>query len=711
MTFLNVFMLLGAAAAAIPLLIHLFHRQRVNTLDFSSIIFIKQLHLHQSRALKVRQLLLLLLRALIILLAVFAFARPALEGPLAAWLGTGVHQRTAFVIVLDNSYSMSAGGRDASPFANARASAGKILNSMQNGDEGIIVLTAEPVKSVPERPTSSLDLLKNQLANIEVSSRTGNMADALSLANGFLANITSLNKNIYILSDLQQRDWQALRDTTASMSIDPSVALFLQSFEAPEISNVSIDDVAINERLLMRNQPQQVTAVFTNHSALTIKDLPVNLFINGVKRDSRLISAGSGKSGTVRFSVVINTPGRYSGYVEVDQDDILADNRQFFSMTIPSVITAQVTAAPESRYFLEQVLKPAGTLRTPIEVKHASIRVLDDDQADPPDVMIIDGSMSLSSVQIANLKRYLNGGGGLLMFLGSGIDRQAYDKDLIADVFHATPGGRLGAPGQRQSYLSLGQVDYEHPVFNVFQGSGKSLPDAPRFYAAYNLKITDQSRVIAGFTDGAPAVLEGSVGRGTALLIASDINTAWSDLALKSMFVPLMHRSIKYLYEPETIASRGYYAGMPVERFIKWQTSAMPLNIVYPSGTMESIKPIIESRGASVIISQTGDPGVYRIQDEEDVLSEFTINPNTEESNLTFMSLGETMAMFKDNPPRLIPSNDLAEVDLDSALFQAQQGYEIWKLLIGLVLLLVILESWLTRSGTTGSKNESVTAA
>ena len=123
MAFLNIFMLIGLAASAIPLLIHLFHRQRVTTIDFSSILFIKQLHLHQSRALKIRQLLLLILRALIILLAVLAFARPVLEGPMVAWLGTGVHQQTAFTIILDNSYSMSAGGRVGSPFTQARMAA------------------------------------------------------------------------------------------------------------------------------------------------------------------------------------------------------------------------------------------------------------------------------------------------------------------------------------------------------------------------------------------------------------------------------------------------------------------------------------------------------------------------------------------------------------------------------------------------------------
>lgn len=708
MAFLNIFMLIGVAAAAIPLLIHLFHRQRVTTIDFSSIIFIKQLHLHQSRALKVRQLLLLILRALIILLAVLAFARPALEGALAGWLGTGVHQRTSFAIVLDNSYSMSAGGRDASPFSKARTAAQEILARMQNGDEGLVVYTATPVKAAPERPTTSLDLIRSTVRDVGVSSQMGNIADALSLANALLANTTSLNKNIYLLTDLQKGDWQALLDTTTAFNIDPSVSLFLYPLVAPSISNVSVDEVTVHERLLMRNQPDHVTAIFTNHSKVSIKDRAVSLFVDGVKRDSRLISTEPGNSGTVRFNVLINTPGRYSGYVEIDQDDILADNRQYFTLTIPSVINVQVIGNSESRYFLEQVLKPSGALQTLINVQTASTRVLDDDQEDVPDVMVIDGSANLSSVQTGNLKRFLSTGGGVLVFLGSGIERASYDKSWLQDVFSCTIRGRVGAPGQRQSYLSLGQVDYEHPIFNVFQSSTDALPDAPRFYASFHLNTTERTRVLSRFTDGVPAIIEGNTGRGRALLITSDIQTGWSDFALKSMFVPFIHRSMKYLHEPETMSHKGYQTGIPVEQFIEWNTPDVQLNLIYPSGKMEVVKPIVGNLGTSVVVSRTEEPGVYHIQVNDEVISEFPVNPNTTESNISTLSAEDAVGLFKVNKPRIVRSDTISDDDLDKAIFVSQKGYEIWKPLIWLVLFLVLLETWLTRTPQPRMADESV---
>ena len=74
--FLNTSVLFAAAAALIPLIIHLFSKRKVKIIDFSSLKHLKAMQRRQVRRLKIRQLLLLILRMLIILLVVLAFARP-----------------------------------------------------------------------------------------------------------------------------------------------------------------------------------------------------------------------------------------------------------------------------------------------------------------------------------------------------------------------------------------------------------------------------------------------------------------------------------------------------------------------------------------------------------------------------------------------------------------------------------------------------------
>ena len=283
MSFLNALMLLGLAAVAIPLLIHLFHRQRVSTVDFSSVIFIRNHHLQRSRALRLRELLLLLLRTTIILLLVLAFSRPVIEGLAGSLLGSGLKPRTVFAIVLDNSYSMGAGSHGDTPFNAARDEAGRIIDTMRDGDEGMFILSAAPPEMLPAVPTTRMETLRNLLANVEVSERSGDIAGALDLARTKLSGIVSANKMVYLLSDLQRSDLQSMKETSAADQSEPSLQLRLHSFEAETVDNASIDAVSVSEGLLIRNQPEQIVATYTNRNSTPINGRSVSLVINGEK--------------------------------------------------------------------------------------------------------------------------------------------------------------------------------------------------------------------------------------------------------------------------------------------------------------------------------------------------------------------------------------------------------------------------------------------
>ena len=54
MTFLNPLVLLGLAAAAIPVLLHLLNLRKLKTIEFSSLRFLKELQKTKIRRLKLR---------------------------------------------------------------------------------------------------------------------------------------------------------------------------------------------------------------------------------------------------------------------------------------------------------------------------------------------------------------------------------------------------------------------------------------------------------------------------------------------------------------------------------------------------------------------------------------------------------------------------------------------------------------------------------
>src|SRR5262249_5798882 len=82
-SFLNPLLLFGLAAAAVPILIHLFTRKRPREVPFSSLEFLAEVNRSEIRRLRLRQWLLLLLRTLAVAALALAISRPALEGSAA----------------------------------------------------------------------------------------------------------------------------------------------------------------------------------------------------------------------------------------------------------------------------------------------------------------------------------------------------------------------------------------------------------------------------------------------------------------------------------------------------------------------------------------------------------------------------------------------------------------------------------------------------
>src|SRR6056297_3345082 len=78
MTLINASMLAGVLLAGLPILLHLMMRAKPKRIEFPALRLLKTRQTSNSRRMRLRQILLLLLRALLIAAAVAALARPSL---------------------------------------------------------------------------------------------------------------------------------------------------------------------------------------------------------------------------------------------------------------------------------------------------------------------------------------------------------------------------------------------------------------------------------------------------------------------------------------------------------------------------------------------------------------------------------------------------------------------------------------------------------
>src|ERR1041384_7855334 len=87
LSFLTPLFAIAALAVAVPVLLHLVHKERKEATPFPSLMFLRRTPYQHSRRQRIRDWLLFALRALAVLLVVAAFTRPVFTRAKAATPG------------------------------------------------------------------------------------------------------------------------------------------------------------------------------------------------------------------------------------------------------------------------------------------------------------------------------------------------------------------------------------------------------------------------------------------------------------------------------------------------------------------------------------------------------------------------------------------------------------------------------------------------
>ncbi len=138
------------------------------------------------------------------------------------------------------------------------------------------------------------------------------------------------------------------------------------------------------------------------------------------------------------------------------------------------------------------------------------------------------------------LQAFVQRGGGLFIVAG---ERASWPS--VADILPGVPGPAVDR--SRGAAARLGALEYGHPLFEVFRGPRTGDFASARFYGYRSVTPGPNSSTLARFDDGQAALLERRVGTGRVLMWTSTLDTTWTDLALKPVFVPFVHRVVRYL--------------------------------------------------------------------------------------------------------------------------------------------------------------------
>lgn len=195
MNFLAPLFLGLAAAAAVPLLLHLMRRRIGTRFEFPAARYLLRAEQEHSRKLRLRNLLLMLLRVVLILLVAAAAARPV--GRVA---GAG-HPPTALVLVLDNSLSSAAVVNGEPVLADLVAQARRIVGEAASGDRLWLVTADGAVQG------GSPGALLAALDDVGPLAGAGDPAAAVARAAGVLEGAELPARQVVLLTDGQAASW------------------------------------------------------------------------------------------------------------------------------------------------------------------------------------------------------------------------------------------------------------------------------------------------------------------------------------------------------------------------------------------------------------------------------------------------------------------------------------------------------------------------
>ncbi len=536
MSFLAPWFLLGAAIIAGPIIFHLIRRASRNRVRFSATKFLEASPPRLQKRRTVQHPFLLLLRCLIIVLLAFGFARPFFKKELPVVLQESKPKHT--VILLDESASM----RQTGVWEQAKARLIERLEDISSHDHLSILAISNTVSHIlsyelwEKTPSSQrLALAKNILSERQPGWGATHLDQGIEAALDELEQLAEISgsgaeKLIVVVSDfgegarisgLAGRDWPA------------DCVVHLESVNGIESGNTGMqwlgwlqtEDSGLKARLQLISSGEDQSATlqaFDVENGLPIGDA-----------QSVYLPIGEKRMVLHPFSAQQSKPAKLElrGDRNPFDDQLWVAPKHIRQATIHYIGSAEAKDSGQPRFYLERAI--AGWEDPVLEIKVVS------DSLDPKlnDLIFLAGIPPAHHLPV--IKTFL-ASGGICLCLLTDVDQLATIQELTGE----SP-WKLNPPSA--NYALLGEIDFQHELFNIFADPRYSNFSNIRFWDVPSIQLPEnsQAKALTRFDDQTAALVEVPVGKGQLYVWSGDWTPRASQWVLSSKFVPWLQRLIE----------------------------------------------------------------------------------------------------------------------------------------------------------------------
>ena len=665
MSWLNPTVLILGALAIVPILLHLWLRERVRKVAFSALRFLQKQN--QEMFLRKRWLewLLATLRVACVLLAVIAFARPLIKPPPQTGSGAG----HATIVMLDASRSMTAGTK----FDEAKKEARQVFDSAPDHDALALVVFADAgnvtVTPLPDRAAAAQALAQVQ--------PTGGGTDIIAAVEHVLPLTRPATGEVHLISDLQA---SALASSREVPRLPQGYSLIVHRVglaSAADSGVVVVQGGAFTNNITPAERNLSVSVRFLNTGKALTTD--AKLIVNGQVLDQRKVTLPQNSPAAVTLVGTLRQADLYTGLVELADVPVAlpGDNQYHFVVRVVNRVrvavvdmTPQAPGTDHARgpgYFLVQALS-AGADSPYSAQAFDRLPALDGYQ-----VVVLAGTPTLAPEDAARLRDFVRSGGGLLIGLSPDVQPDAFNQSLGALAI-----GKLRGWRTQDGPRFLLPADTAHPLVTRLVTEGKSDLGAPRFAQTADLKDTQDAHVILRFDDHRPALLERALGQGRVVLFAATLDRRGSDFPLRPLFLPFT-REVMRLLVAQAAEAQALLTG---------ETVALPPGAVVtmPGNEQKTAGP----QGENLPLRE---PGIYRVAaGGQNTLA--AVNSDPKESNLVASDPADVEKMFAPPPLAVLraSSSGVERIMAPDELLAAERRWNIGFWCLGALVVLTIAE-------------------
>lgn len=672
MSFINPLMLLGLGLIAVPVIIHLFNLRKARKINFSSLMFVRQVEETEIKKLRLKEIILLLIRIFLIVFLVLSFANPVIKSRFTL---TDIKNKTV-LLFFDDSFSLNNMPANSNYFEKSKSLAADIAgfyNPTDNllifrGTGGLIALT-----DVKESPFSHKPFFINEI---------------LETVNLNLAVNNSILNEVILISDFSAINFKEFNGTGGFSADKENVYFYLLDVSDREPSNVSVQNAALISEFPDQNADLVFRVRMKNHNDFPVSYASFEMRNNGVNVYSANLDFTENeiKELEVRFKPFSYGEQKIESAVIIPnpaEDEISDDNRFYNVVNIPENIRIMLVSDNlENVNYISKSLdvfnEGSGTGRMSYIIRNSVT-----EEINGYDVLyLVKKDFTESDVNL--LEKFSSAGKGIFIFPPADAELQNFNS-LLKRI------SSLGIESKEFSdgNVKISEIKTEHPLFKgVFRTVGNEYltqsPESPDMKSYFRILAGENTYPVISLNNGVPLISEYSKGNSKIILSALPPDFQMSDIPAKNFFLPMLIRGVYLLSDNNSVVRNGRISSDFVREIIKKNIDT----VFAPDGTGIAVSG---NNLSKLIRSQFNGTGFYQISDSASGKITFAVNNDSAESFFGKYNENSSVDYFKSNGfPNVQYFTNTS--DLKSAVENNRKGIELTPFFLILAVLFIILE-------------------